>query len=155
MPFEPNQDQRLGELHEHARRAESATANLLTDVIAGACPRVRACQPTAKARLVRLIETGAFLDATLALLELALPQWKLRRLICEDGKWHCSLSKQPALPPELDDMAEGSHENLSLAILMAFLAARRHDLAATEDRPSSVPQVQAARGYAICCDNFA
>lgn len=155
MSFEPNQDQRLRELQDHLRRARTATPDLMTDVIVRACLRFQACQSAAKARVIRLIEGGAFAEATLALLELELPQWKLRRLICEDGEWHCALSKRLALPAELDDMAEGSHENLPLAILTAFVEARRHALAAAEGRPKSVPQVGATRGYAICCDNFA
>jgi hypothetical protein len=104
---------------------------------------------------MRQIEAGAFVDAMLALLELELPQWKLRRLICEGGEWHCALSKRLALPAELDDMAEGRHENLPLAILTALVEARWHGLAAAEDRPKLVPQVGATRGYAVCCDNFA
>jgi hypothetical protein len=116
---------------------------------------MRAYQPAAKARLMRPIEAGAFVDAVLALLELELPQWKLRRLICEDGEWHCALSKRLALPAELNDMAEGSHENLPLAILTAFIEARWRGLAAAEGRTELVPQVGATRGYAICCDNFA
>jgi hypothetical protein len=155
MSFVPDQHQQLRELQQDLRRTRTVTPDLMTDVIVRACPRVRAYQPAANARLMRLIEAGAFVDAMLALLELELPQWKLRRLICEDGEWHCALSKRLALPAELDDMAEGRHENFPLAILTAFVEARRHGLAPAEDRPKSVPQVGATRGYAICCDNFA
>jgi hypothetical protein len=155
MSFEPNLDQRLRELQQDLRRARTVTPDLVTGAIVRACPRVRAYQPAAKTRLMRLIEAGAFVDAMLALLELELPQWKLRRLICEDGEWHCALSKRLALPAELDDMAEASHENLPLAILTAFVEARRHGLAPAEGKPELVPQVGATRGYAICCDNFA
>jgi hypothetical protein len=149
------QNKPLRELQEHIRRAQTGTAELLTDVIARACTRFPAQPPSAKGKIIRLIETGAFCDATLALLELEVPQWKLRRLICEDGEWHCSLSKQLALPAELDEMAEARHESLPLAILIALIEARRHGLAAAGDRPRLVPQVRATRGYAICCDNFA
>jgi hypothetical protein len=155
MSFVPNQNQRLRELQQDLRRARMVTPDLMTGAIVRACPRVRVYQPAAKARLMRLIEEGAFVDAMLALLELELPQWKLRRLICEDAEWHCSLSKWLALPADLDDMVEGSHENLALAILTAFVEARRHGLAAAEGKPKLVPQVGATRGYAICCDNFA
>ena len=82
-------------------------------------------------------------------------QWKLRRLIYEDGEWHCSLSKHIGLPASLDELAEASHESQPLAILSALLEARRNSLAAAESRPQSVPQVRPTRGYAICCDNFA
>ena len=84
-----------------------------------------------------------------------LPQWKLRRLIYEDGEWHCSLSKHMGLPVSLDELAEASHESLPLAILSAFVEARRNSLTATESRPQSVPLLGPTGGYAICCDNFA
>src|SRR5215471_8437876 len=127
----------------------------MAEVIARACRRLQALHRTAKARVSRLIESGAFADATLALLELELPQWKLRRLIYEDGEWHCSLSKHIGLPAELDDMAEATHESLPLAILSAFVEARRHNLTAAQSRPQSTPLVGRTQGYAICCDNFA
>jgi hypothetical protein len=155
MPFDPNHEEHLQELQAQIHRAHTITPELIADVIARACPRLQAQRRAAKSRVIRLIECGAFVDATLALLELELPQWKLRRLIREDDEWHCSISKQLGLPAELDDMAEASHESLSLAILTALVEAQRHSLPAAEDRPKSVPQVRPTRGYAICCDNFA
>ena len=127
----------------------------MADAIARACPRLQVQHPTARARVARLIESGAFADATLALLALELPQWKLRRLIYEDGEWHCSLSKHMGLPAHLDELAEASHESLALAILSAFVEARRNSLTAAESRPQSVPLLRPTEGYAICCDNFA
>ena len=155
MSFDRNHEEVLRALQEQLRRARTITPGLMAEVIARACPRLRAQQRSAKARVIRLIESGAFADATLALLELELPQWKLRRLIYEEGEWHCSLSKHIGLPAELDDMAEATHESLPLAILSAFVEARRHSLTAGEDRPKSVPQVRPTQAYAICCDNFA
>jgi hypothetical protein len=70
--------------------------------------------PTAKATVARLIELGAFADATFAVLELELPQWKLRRLVYEDGEWHCSLSKHIGLPAHLDELGR-SQSRKSLA----------------------------------------
>src|SRR5262249_43405584 len=116
----------------------------MADVIARACPRLQSQHRSAKARVIRLIESGAFADATLALLELELPQWRLRRLIREDDEWHCSISKQLGLPVELDDMAEASHESLSLAILSALVEARRHSLTASE-RPAKVRAAGSSR----------
>ena len=155
MSFDSNHEEHLRKLQEQIHRARTITPELMTDVIARACPRLRARQRTAKARVIRLIESGAFADATLALLELELPQWKLRRLIYEDDEWHCSLSKHIGLPAELDDMAEATHESLPLAILSAFVEARRHSLTASEGRPQSVPLLRPTQGSAICCDNFA
>jgi hypothetical protein len=126
----------------------------MADVMARACPRFQAQQGTAKAKMVGLIDGGAFTDAALALLELELPHWKLRRLIREDDEWHCSLSKQLGLPAEFDDMAEGNHESLPLAVLDAFVEARRRPLTASESRSRSVPLVHSVEGYAICADNF-
>ena len=122
----------------------------------GACPRFLPAHPSAtKARVTRLIESGASCDAALAVLALELPQWKLRRLVYEDGEWTCSLSRQLGLPAELDEMAEAHHESLPLAILSAFVEARHRSFTAGEARPNSVPQIRPAQGYAICCDNFA
>ena len=155
MSFDPNHAEHLRGLQQELHRARTITPGLMADVIARACLRLQAHHPAAKARVIRLIESGAFADATLALLELELPQWKLRRLIYEDGEWHCSLSKHIGLPAELDDMAEASHESLPLAILTALVEAQCHSLTAGEARPKSVPQVRPTQAYAICCDNFA
>jgi hypothetical protein len=91
-------EQRLGALEERVRRIHAVTPRLLLDVIAGVCVRSAVRNGPAKARIDRLIEAGAFTEATLALIELELPQWQLRRLIYEDGEWLCCLSRQPALP---------------------------------------------------------
>jgi hypothetical protein len=153
MPFDPNHEEHLRELQAQIRRASTITSGLMADVMARASGHLQAQHRT---RVAHLIESNAFADATLALVELERPQWKLRRLIYEDGEWHCSLSKHIGLPAELDDeMAEASHESLPLAILSAFVEAGRHSLVAGEGRPRSVPQVRPAQGYAICCDNFA
>src|SRR5262245_48920955 len=135
MTFDPNHEAPLRELQQELRRARTITPGLMADVITRACPRLQSQQQSAKARVTRLIESGACADATLALLELELPQWRLRRLIREDDEWHCSISKQLGLPAELDDMAEANHESLSLAILSALVEARCHSLTAGEARP--------------------
>jgi hypothetical protein len=148
-------DQQLRALEERIRRARAITPRLMADAIARTCPRLQVQHPAARARVARLIESGAFADATLAVLELELPQWKLRRLIYEEGEWHCSLSKHLGLPTEFDEMAEASHENLPLAVLGAFVEARWNSLIAAQSRPHSVPLLRHQEAYAICCDNFA
>jgi hypothetical protein len=106
------------------------------------------------AQIEQLIEAGAWDDAALAPIELELPAWKLRRLVYEDGEWLCSLSRQPNLPVALDDTADASHEVLPLAILSAFVEARRRASATRETSFQIVPPVRRSAGYAICCDNF-
>jgi hypothetical protein len=155
MSVDLNHEQGLRELQEQLRQAQTITPDVMADVIARACLRLQAHRATVKERITRLIESEAFVDATLALLELELPQWKLRRLINEDGEWYCALSKHLGLPTELDDMAEANHENLPLAIVSAFVEARHRSLTAVEGRPKSVPRVRPSQDYVICCDNFA
>jgi hypothetical protein len=98
MSFDLNHEEDLRELQEQVRRACTITPALMADVIGRPCPRLQAQPRTAEATVIRLIESDAFAEAMLALLELELPQWKLRRLIHEDGEWHCSLSRHIALP---------------------------------------------------------
>ena len=136
------------------RRAHALTPDLMSDVIANACTRFAAHGPAPNARVNQLIEAGAWTDATLAMVEVELPYWKLRRLVHEDGEWLCSLSKQPNLPVALDDTADASHQVLPLAILGALLEARRQTEAMRETGSQAVPQVRPTSGYAVCCDNF-
>ncbi len=154
MLSDPTHQERLGGLEARLRRAHALTPDLLADVIMQACVRFASDRAAAKARLNQFIESGAWVDATLALVELELPRWKLRRIVCEDGEWHCCLSRLPLLPLEFDDVAEASHESLPLAILISFLQARR---AAAVSAPATraVPQVCPAADYAVHCDNFA
>ena len=149
MSLKPCRNEWLDELQEHVRRSRTVTPELLTEVIAKACIRFAAHGSTAKARVHRLAEQGAWTDAVLALLELELPHWKLRRLLYEDGEWHCFLSRRLEFPLELDDGTEATHEVLALSILIAFTQARSA-IAST-----AVPQVRAAPRETVCCDNFA
>jgi len=154
MSLDSKFEERLGNLERQLQDAEAITAELVSDVMANGCVRLAALGGAPKAKLKWLIEAGAWTDATLALIELELPQWKLRRLVKDDGEWFCSLSRQPELPIGYDETAEATHESLPLAILMAFVQARR---AATGVYPckTTVPEVLPNRGTAICCDNFA
>jgi len=154
MSFALDHGSPLDVLQDDIHRAETITPGLVENVVARGCPRFKAQHPSAKAKLSRLIEAGAFVDATIALIELELPGWKLRRLLWNDYTWHCSLSKEPALPLELSETAEGMHTILPLAILGAFVEARSISLAAREGRSGSVPHVRFAQGDALCCDNF-
>jgi hypothetical protein len=126
MLFNPKNEDRLDRLAYQLRPAPALAPDLIYEVIADACTRLPVLNRAGKAvRIDRLIAAGAWTDAALALIELELPAWKLRRLVYEDGEWHCCLSKQPSLPVAFDETADASHEVLALAILSAFLEARR------------------------------
>ena len=154
MLFDPKYEP-LDALEEQLRRARALTPDLISNVIADACTRLPVMKRAGKAaRIDQLIEAGAWDDAALALIELELPAWKVRRLVYEDGEWLCSLSTQPNLPVALDDTADASHEVLPLAILSAFVEARRRAGAMRETSLPTVPPVRRTPGYAICCDNF-
>lgn len=145
----------LNRLDEALCLAPKLTRDLFAKVIAGACSRVPVLTQSGNAtRLGRLVESGAWADVVLALIELELPGWSLRRLIREDGIWSCSLSRQPNLPAALDDSAHGSHDDMPLAILRAFLQARRM-AAAGSHRATSVPLVEPVQAAFLCCENFA
>jgi hypothetical protein len=106
-----------------------------------------------RAPLSRLVEQGAWIDASLTLLEFDPPPWKLRRLLREDGEWFCSLSKCPSVPLELDDTADAHHEDAALAILSAFLEAERK--AMTDSYEGERGGVGARKGPLLGCENFA
>ena len=154
MLFDPKHEQYLGRLEAELHRARALTPELMSDVITDGCIRFARHEGPAKLKIERLIGAGAWTDAALALIAFELPQWTLRRILYEDGEWHCSLSRQPQLPMGLDEVAEGSHEALPLAVLIALLQASRY-VAAGATRVTAVPRVDLAPGYAMCCDNFA
>jgi hypothetical protein len=106
------------------------------------------------ARVDSLIGAGAWADAAFALIEIATPNWKLRRLVYEDGEWLCSLSRRPHVPMVLDDTVEVGHPALPLAVLRALVEVRRRS-PASRGTTSPVPQIQAMPAQTICCDNFA
>ncbi len=92
------------------------------------------------------------MDAALALLEIAMPSWKVRRLVFEGDEWLCSLSRRPYAPIELDEPAEGRHAGLPLAVLRAMIDARRLNL---PEPPCTPAYILVGSGQPLCCDNFA
>src|SRR3954465_8914155 len=127
--------QNPAELGDRLRNACAVTAEFLSDIISQTCRRFPSTGQSAKtARIERLIESGAWTDAALALIDLELPQWQLRRIAYDEGEWHCALSRERELPEWLDQSAEGRHADLALAILSAFVEARH--VSAPLGRPS-------------------
>jgi len=130
----------LSELNRRLREAGLADAALFDEVMNAACRRYPSLGQTEKtARLSRLIQSGAWTDAALALIDLELPLWQIRRLAYDDGEWYCALSRERELPDWLDRSIEARHADLALAILSAFVEARR--VSAPKSR-ASVPEVR-------------
>jgi hypothetical protein len=130
----------IGELNARLRDAGSVDAALVNEVIGTACRRYPSLGQSDKTtRLAQLIRCGAWTDAALALIDLELPFWQIRRLAYDDGEWYCALSRERELPDWLDRSIEARHASLALAILSAFVEARR--VSAPESR-ASVPEVR-------------
>jgi hypothetical protein len=130
----------LGELNARLRNAGAADATLVNEVIDAACRRYPSLGQIEKTtRLARLIQTGAWTDAALALIDLELPLWQVRRLAYDGGEWYCALSRERELPDWLDQSIEARHADLALALLSAFVEARRASL--PESR-TSVPDAR-------------
>jgi hypothetical protein len=151
----PTHHDPVGRLADQLRLSSTLTPELMANVIAETCIWLPALSRALRAdRIDRPVEVGAWTDAALALIELELPAWRLRRLLNEDGEWSCSLSSQPNLPAALDDTADARHAALPLAILSAFVEARRGTSPACGNS-SQRRHVQPSLCFAVCCENFA
>ena len=130
----------LGGLGEHLREVSEVDARLMNEVIGTACRRYPSLGQSEKSmRVEQLIRSGAWTDAALALIDLELPFWQVRRLAYDDGEWYCALSRERELPEWLDQSIEARHADLALAILSAFVEAQR--ISEPESR-TSVPTIK-------------
>jgi hypothetical protein len=136
-------------LHDRLHDAPAVTASFISEVIGNSSRRF-------PSRIERLIDSGAWTDAALTLLELELPQWQLRRLAYDEGEWHCALSRQRELPEWLDDRSvESHHADLSLAILTALVDAQHRSAPAGRTSVPTAPRSVSPLYEPVCCDNFA
>lgn len=149
-------EQYPAEFSDRVRNTYVVTAEFISEIVGETCRRLPPMRHTEKnARLERLIQSGAWTDAALALIDLELPQWQLRRLAYDEGEWHCALSRNRELPEWLDQSIETHHAALPLAILSAFVEAPG---ATVPSNGTSVPAVtrDASPLYEpVLCDNFA
>lgn len=143
------------ELSERIRSAQTITPDLMSDVLDTSCVRLPCLNRSGivAERIARLRQSSAWTDLCLMLITVELPGWTLRRLVHDDGEWHCALSSQPSLPVELDDTVDASHHDMPLALLLAFVMARR-SAAATAGESATTPTFERA-AHVVCCDNFA
>lgn len=144
-----------GDLSDRLRDADAATAELMSDVIAETCRRFPSVGQTDKtARIERLIGSKAWTDAALALIDLELPLWQVRRIAYDEGEWYCALSRELELPDWLDQSIEARHADLPLAILSAFVDARCATASASRTSVPTVPRNVTPIYDPVCCDNF-
>ena len=146
----------LDRLDERLCDAPAVTSDLITELIGETCRRLPFRGHSEKtARIERLIQTEAWTDAALALIDLELPQWQIRRIAYDDGEWHCALSRQRELPEWLDQSIEAHHVDLPLAILRAFVDAQRASAPTVRTSVPMVPHEANALYEPILADNFA
>jgi hypothetical protein len=142
-------------LGECLRNARAMTRPLMLEIIDHVCRRFLSPGQSKRAtRIMRLIDVEAWADAALALMELELPLWQVRRIAYDEGEWHCALSRERELPDWLDAAVEAHHADLALAVLSAFVEVQA--LAAEVPRPS-VPTVRPTLESLyepVGCDNF-
>src|SRR5579872_2495058 len=142
------------ELGDRLRSADRMTPELMSEVIGEACRRFPSTgQADKTARIETLIGSQAWTDAALALVDLELPLWQVRRIAYDEGEWYCALSRERELPDWLDRSIETRHADLALAMLSALVDAQ----AASAPRATSVPGVSRAVDplyEPACCDNF-
>ncbi|HEY9453160.1 MAG TPA: hypothetical protein VIR82_10820, partial [Bradyrhizobium sp.] len=129
------------DLGDRLREACAVTAEFMADIVRQTCRRFPSLGQSIKTdRIERLIQSGAWTDAALALIDLELPQWQVRRLAYDDSEWHCALSRLRELPDWLDTPVETHHADLALAILSAFVEAQRVSAPPNRTSVPAVPQ---------------
>jgi hypothetical protein len=144
------------ELSDRLRDAHAVTAELISDVIGEACRRFPSVGQTQKTvRIEQLIASEAWTDVALALIDLELPLWQVRRIAYDESEWYCALSRERELPDWLDRSIEARHADLALAILSAFVDARRITAPASRTSVPAVPRDSNPLYEAVSCDNFA
>jgi len=154
LPLSNHHD--AGLLSDRLRDADAVTAKLMSELVGTTCRRYPSVGQAAKtARIERLIGSQAWTDVALALIDLELPQWQVRRIAYDEGEWHCALSRAREIPDWLDQSIETRHADLPLAILSAYLDARYISVPSHRSSVPTTPRDANAFYTPFCCDNFA
>jgi hypothetical protein len=144
----------LDRLEDEVRFAAKPSSGLFSKIIAGLCTRIPALDRAGRTGPIRpLLEMQAWTEAALVLIQCELPACQVRRMVHDGAEWMCSLSPQPFLPPGLDDGVDATHASLPLAILLAFLEARRVTTILPQ-AATAIPSIVPPAEGAVCCDNF-
>lgn len=107
-------------------------------------------------RVAALVEAGASVDAALALVEYELPDWEIRRLARENGKWTCALARDGRLPAEPEAVVEGDGDSAPQAIVHAMAEVRNMEEAKAGCRASHASPAGAgpACSFQVSCDDY-
>jgi hypothetical protein len=151
MFLHSTRSEQLATLAGQVTLADEATPELFSEIVAKTARRLSA--PGA-AQLDQLIEAGGLTEAALALVNLELPLWQIRRITYDEGEWHCAMSRQRELPEWLDQAIETNHASLTLAIVSVYIETLRQIEASREPSRPSVPQTRGGQFEPVCCDNF-
>jgi hypothetical protein len=150
-----SEQQAPADLSDRLRETCAMTAEFMSDIIRATCRRFPSLGQSGKtARVERLIQSEAWTDAAVALIDLELPQWQVRRLAYDQGVWYCALSRQRELPDWLDQSIEAHHADLALAILSAFVEAQRVTAASSRTSVPAVSRNVDPLYEPVICDNF-
>jgi hypothetical protein len=117
---------RLSRLKRQIDAAGAVTPPLMVEILNATFPNAGR-GPTTENAIHSFIRNSAWTDAALALIAFALPRWRLRRIGNEGRQWWCALERGPPMgwaEPEVDE----SHENMTLALLKAFITALSREL---------------------------
>jgi hypothetical protein len=145
-----------GELIDRLQNAPGVTPELMSEITSEACRRFPSTGQAEKtARIEQLIAASAWTDAALALIDLELPSWQLRRIAYDDGEWYCALSRERELPDWLDQSIEARHADLALAALSAFVEVQCTGVPASRPSVPAVPRGADRICMPVCCDDFA
>ena len=148
MLYRPERLRRLDRIADML--CESGPSAALIARTADICERVFSSRESQ--RIKKLIHAGAWTDAALALLAMELPAWTLRRLIYDEGEWHCAISHQRDLPEWLDDAIEMHHTDMATAILKTLIEGLR--VADDERQRTKIPRIPFNTENLVSCDNF-
>ena len=153
--LQPSEHRDPAELGERLRDTNAVTPGVMSDLIGQTCRRLPSLGRSEKMlRLERLLRSGAWTDTALALIELEMPLWQIRRIAYDEGEWHCALSRQRELPDWLDSAIEAHHIDLALAILSAFVEAKRISTSASRTGVATVPRDPSAPYEPVLCENL-
>lgn len=142
-------------LGQRLHDAQEVTPALMAEVIEEVCGRPPSDGGIIDSkRIGQLVRIGAWTDAALALIDLALPQWKVRRMSYDGGEWYCALSREREMPDWLDGSVEGRHQDIALAVLSALVEVRQQSPLPGRGSVPTAGRHGSPLFEPVCCDSF-